>query len=448
MPLQISGKADLAENLSLTAHELGCQARCTGEGWALRKIEPSSGPILFTLRYKTLASGGGNAFLAFGETPDNENLVKCGTFMGAGIHSIFQGPKARYAEGVKKNFSGEKTRVFEIRVRIDPADRRITMTTGDGELAWGLPESVGVVRYMGFWGWNMNAAFDLKWDALEAPAGSIKPAAPLAAGEAKAKNQTGLAQHPEAAGGTETAVFANPEGVELKLACDKPLGAGPFPVVVYVHGGGWGGGDEKQFLKFSQNLTHHGVAGIRINYRKVPQRGTAEKAMADVLAAVQWARDNASRLHLDLKRVGLAGGSAGGHLAALAAQLVPECIAFAGFNGGYDMFERGNSSWPSADLRQKFLGSSDDEAVLKKYSALWNIKTPPPESLLLHGTADTTITPDVAVRFCEALKKKGGKATLSLYEGMPHSFFNATKFLETDAEARRHFCRVFGLPVP
>ena len=220
----------------------------------------------------------------------------------------------------------------------------------------------------------------------------------------------------------------------------------PVPIIVYIHGGGWNGGSDKQFLQQSCHLTKRGIAGVRINYRKIPQVGNFKDTMQDCMDAIDWVRQNAAKYKLDIKRLGLAGGSAGGHLSAIAAQRTPECICYVGFNGGYDLLNRGKSGWPSAKIQEQFLGKATPE-VLKEASAIYQIKTSPPDTLLLHGTKDTTIDPDQAVRFAEEIKKKGGKAEVKLYEGEKHAFFNPgkPKFEATRQALEEHVVRVFGV---
>ena len=75
---------------------------------------------------------------------------------------------------------------------------------------------------------------------------------------------------------------------------DTDKGAGPFPTVVFVHGGGWAGGDkadinneEIQINQLRDVLLHNGYAIASVNYRLVPH-GTFPEPMQDVAAAVRY----------------------------------------------------------------------------------------------------------------------------------------------------------------
>lgn len=242
---------------------------------------------------------------------------------------------------------------------------------------------------------------------------------------------------------TQTVVYSNRDGKELTLDIDLPNGEGPFPVVVWVHGGGWTSGDSSALVEFSQAMTLQGIAGVRINYR-LANAATLEDALSDVLTSIEWVRSNAEKYHFDMKRFGIGGASAGGHLSALAAQQTPECIAYVGYCGGYDMLNRGDSSWPSAGLLHRFLGGSD-ATTLKANSAIWKIRQSPPETLLLHGTADKIIDPDIAVRFAEALRSQGGVVKLVLLEGASHGICHQPQLKrQCLAETEEFLGRVFG----
>lgn len=90
----------------------------------------------------------------------------------------------------------------------------------------------------------------------------------------------------------------------------------PRPAVIYVHGGGWLGGD-RSFTP-NQILAEAGFFSCSISYR-FSNEATFPAQIHDVKAAIRWVRANARTLGIDAARIGIWGHSAGGHLAALAA---------------------------------------------------------------------------------------------------------------------------------
>lgn len=94
-------------------------------------------------------------------------------------------------------------------------------------------------------------------------------------------------------------------------------GTKPFPVVLWIHGGGWQSGTKYLSSTAAQlALVAQGYAIASVNYR-LSWEAKFPAQIQDVKASVRWLRANAKRFNLDTARVGAWGASAGGHLAAL-----------------------------------------------------------------------------------------------------------------------------------
>ena len=114
--------------------------------------------------------------------------------------------------------------------------------------------------------------------------------------------------------------YATHDGVSLLGDLYLPAGAGPFPALVAVHGGGWQAGARNAFQFWGPYLAERGYALFAISYR-LAKKGQKmfPQAVTDVLAAVQFVRGSASEIKVDPERIALFGASAGAHLASLAA---------------------------------------------------------------------------------------------------------------------------------
>jgi acetyl esterase/lipase len=102
---------------------------------------------------------------------------------------------------------------------------------------------------------------------------------------------------------------------DLPARVYTPVGAGPFPVVVYFHGGGWVIADKEVYDAGARGIAQQANAVvISVDYRQSPEH-KFPAAWADALAAYRWALASAATVNGDPKRVALAGESAGGNLA-------------------------------------------------------------------------------------------------------------------------------------
>ena len=109
------------------------------------------------------------------------------------------------------------------------------------------------------------------------------------------------------------------ENVELRpgLTADVavPEGRAPFPVLLYLHGGGWVAGSPKSHRRLGQKFAEAGYLTINVDYRLAPEH-PFPAGYDDCVFAAQWARENAGRWNGDSTRMAIGGDSAGGNLAA------------------------------------------------------------------------------------------------------------------------------------
>ena len=94
-------------------------------------------------------------------------------------------------------------------------------------------------------------------------------------------------------------------------------GDGPFPVILYIHGGGFAYEDKRRIhlLPFLQGI-ERGYAVVGVDYR-LSGEAVFPAGLQDVKAAIRWLRVNSAQYHLDGDRIAACGGSSGGNYAAM-----------------------------------------------------------------------------------------------------------------------------------
>ncbi|MEM9887360.1 MAG: alpha/beta hydrolase [Bacteroidota bacterium] len=95
-----------------------------------------------------------------------------------------------------------------------------------------------------------------------------------------------------------------------------PEGAGLFPAVLLIHGGGFARGDKKMEYSHAKLLVENGYAAICVNYR-LSGEAVFPAAVHDCKAAVRFVKANAASYKIDAGKIGVWGSSAGGNLAAM-----------------------------------------------------------------------------------------------------------------------------------
>jgi acetyl esterase/lipase len=115
--------------------------------------------------------------------------------------------------------------------------------------------------------------------------------------------------------------YTERSGIEPRLTSldvYRPTSGSDLPVVIYVHGGGWTGGDKTEIGVKPAYFTARGFVFVSVNYRLIPHAWPAEQA-DDVAEAVAWVREHSAAYGGDGRRLFLLGHSAGAHLSALVA---------------------------------------------------------------------------------------------------------------------------------
>jgi acetyl esterase/lipase len=205
-----------------------------------------------------------------------------------------------------------------------------------------------------------------------------------------------------------------------KLDIYKPASEGPYPVLLFIHGGSWERGDKEDYPWLGRRFASEGYLTAVMNYRLAPEFGYPD-FMADAAKAVAFIHENAGRFGGDPDTLFLAGHSAGGYNAvqvALAPEFLqaegtsPEIIdAVVGIAGPYSFLPLDGRVTKAA------FGMAED---LEATQPVNRISADAPPMLLLHGRDDNVVKPRNAERMAELLKEAGVEAEAILYDDIDH----------------------------
>jgi acetyl esterase/lipase len=209
----------------------------------------------------------------------------------------------------------------------------------------------------------------------------------------------------------ENVVFGHGGGRELLCDIYRPSPElTKRTAVIHLHGGGFRGGS-KAGTRLARPLAALGYTCMSSSYRLLPERWPAQ--LEDVKTAIRWARAQAAQLDVEPEKIAVLGYSAGGHLALCAAggedPRLAACVAF------YAPAEMG----PTHPLG----GPSPVDQIKPGY----------PPTMLLHGTADKTISVDASLRLYSALREAQAPVELHVIEGVTHIFDTHREFANASA---------------
>jgi acetyl esterase/lipase len=244
-------------------------------------------------------------------------------------------------------------------------------------------------------------------------------------------------------------VYGAVDGTELKMnLIVPPMGEGPFPAVLCVHGGAWRSGNSAAYEPFMLQLAMSGYVAAAIEYRFCPEHKWPAQ-IEDAKCAVRYLRAHAKELKIDPTKTAAIGESAGGHLSLLLGMMDPK-DGFEGSGGNEGQSSKVQAvvnlfgptdfrTWtlsPEEDARftqvsgmsldtmiADFVGASDRSAeVMALVSPVAYINAGDPPVLTFHGTNDPLVPIRQAEELHTALEKAGVPQKLVVMEGAGHGW--------------------------
>ncbi len=206
----------------------------------------------------------------------------------------------------------------------------------------------------------------------------------------------------------EDRVYASPGGQDLLVDLYIPEGPGPFPAVLIIHGGGWIRGKPADMERYAERLVQQGFAVANISYRLAPEHRWPAQ-IEDCRTALRWLRQQAEGLHIDPKRIGVLGYSAGAHLAVMlgvdsSSNPAERVSAVVAGSGPYDL-----RVYPESPYVIKLIGGTPSEfqAAYADASPITKVSRDDAPTFLYHGRHDKLVEIEQSINMAQALGEAG-----------------------------------------
>lgn len=262
--------------------------------------------------------------------------------------------------------------------------------------------------------------------------------------------------------------YSTANNVELKLDLYLPrIAAGPVPLVISFHGGGWVEGSKEGSALWLMRYLQMGFAVANVGYR-LGRVSPAPAAVEDTRCALRWLSRRAKELKIDTGKIILTGGSAGGHLALITGMLpsgnpfdracptddsmrwtsgtepplkVAAIINYFGITDIEDMLSGPNAKHYAIE----WLGAAANrEALARSLSPIQYVRAGGPAIFTVHGDADQLVPYTHSIRLHEALGKAGVPNEMLTVPGGGHGGFPPAE-LQRIAAAIRAFLAKQGI---
>jgi acetyl esterase len=243
---------------------------------------------------------------------------------------------------------------------------------------------------------------------------------------------------PEAVGDIAHQLIPGPAGNQILLRILTPEGDGPFPVIVYYHGGGWVIAGPDAYEASARALTNAANAVVvMVAYRQSPE-SRFPAAVEDSYAAYLWVTENVESINGNADQIAVVGESAGGNLATVVSLLARE-------NGDplpvhqvlvYPVAQLVSADTPSAltyadaaPLNRAMLGWFKERYLPDPSAAMNGLVSPllvedlsglPPATVIL-AEIDPLLSEGIA--YASRLEEAGVDVVWEEYAGVTHEFF-------------------------
>ncbi|MEK4425659.1 alpha/beta hydrolase [Solibacillus sp. FSL K6-1523] len=247
---------------------------------------------------------------------------------------------------------------------------------------------------------------------------------------------------------TEDRSIKAQDGQDIRIRIYTPEGEGPFPALVYYHGGGWVIGSIEMFEGANRLIAMEGkVVVVSVDYRLAPEH-PYPTPIEDCYAALEWVAANAEEINVNPARISVGGDSAGGNLATVIAKkaldqngpaIQSQVLVYPVTNlefttDSYKEFAEGFGldihlmRWFGKHYLSDATQAGEPDVSPLKYDS---VKGLPPAIII---AAENDVLKDEGVAYAEKLKQDGVHVQYELIPGVIHAYYSNLMFFEEETK--------------
>ena len=230
-------------------------------------------------------------------------------------------------------------------------------------------------------------------------------------------------------------IYKSIDDVDLSLYVFKPTdfdNSKIYNSIIFFHGGAWNTQNISQFKRHSMYFASRGIVAITAEYRVTSiHNSTPFQSLEDAKSAIRYVRLNAKSLSINPDKIAVSGGSAGGHLAAAAANIkkydnINENLKISSKPNLLILYNPILDTTPNAWGYGSFIRRTKNKITddPKEISPIHHISKETPPTIILTGTKDNKVPVKKIEEYKEIMNAKNIRCDVIFYKDAEHGFFN------------------------